>query len=66
MMRCRLRQLLTRVSTRAAMLRPNTARVIKNTPAQANFCQFSYGLMANLKIVTGKLAMGWPRLDVQN
>ncbi len=40
--------------------------MIRNTPAQASFCQFSYGLIANLKIVTGRLAIGWLRSLVQN
>ena len=40
--------------------------MIRNTPAQASFCQFSYGLIANLKIVTGRLAIGWLMSLVQN
>ena len=40
--------------------------MIRKTPAQASFCQFSYGLIANLKIVTGRLAIGWLRSLVQN
>ena len=48
------------------MLRIKTPSVIRNTPAQASFCQFSYGLIANLKIVTGRLAIGWDRSLVQN
>ena len=55
-----------RVSTRARMFRPSTARVMRNTPAQASCCQFSYGLMANLKMVTGRLAIGSDRLEVKN
>ena len=36
------------------------------TPAQASSFQFSYGLIANLKIVTGRLAMGSARSADQN
>ena len=45
---------------------PARPRVIRNTPAHASFCQFSYGLIANLKIVTGRLAIGSRRSIVQN
>src|SRR3990167_3401462 len=48
------------------MLSASTLRVIRNTPAHASFCQFSYGLIANLKIVTGRLAMGEDMSDDQN
>jgi len=48
------------------MFRIKTPSVIRNTPAQASFCQFSYGLIANLKIVTGRLAIGWLMSLVQN
>ena len=34
-------QIRTRVSTRARMFRPSTARVMMKTPAQASCCQFS-------------------------
>ena len=39
---------------------------MRNTPAQASCCQFSYGLIANLKMVTGRLAIGCARSEVQN
>jgi len=61
-----LNQCFWRVKTRAKMFNPNTAMVIKKTPAHANCCQFWYGLMANLKMVTGKLATGPERLEAQN
>ena len=48
------------------MFSKSTPRVIRNTPAQASFCQFSYGLIANLKMVTGRLAMGCDKSLVQN
>ena len=48
------------------MLSSSTPSVIRKTPAQASFCQFSYGLIANLKIVTGRLAIGCVRSLVQN
>ena len=48
------------------MFSSSTPMVMMNTPAQASFCQFSYGLIANLKIVTGRLAIGLPRSLVQN
>ena len=35
-----------------------TQRVISSTPAQASCCHSEKGLIANLKIVTGKLAIG--------
>ena len=59
-------QIFSLVKTRASMFKPSTVMVMMNTPAQASFCQFSYGLMANLKIVTGKLAMGLDKSEVQN
>ena len=48
------------------MFSASTPSVIRNTPAQASCCQFSYGLIANLKIVTGRLAIGSLRSEVQN
>src|SRR5574337_749886 len=55
-----------RDSARASRFRPSTATVISSTPAQASFCQLSYGLIANLKIVVGTLAIGWLQLLFQN
>ena len=49
---------LLRNSARARMLRTSTPRVIRNAPAQASCCQSSYGLIANLKIITGRFAIG--------
>lgn len=41
------------------MLSPSTPSVIRNTPAQASDCHSANGLIANLKIVTGRFAIGW-------
>ena len=40
------------------MFKPSTDKVINKAPPQAKSTQFWYGLMANWKITTGKLAMG--------
>ena len=40
--------------------------VMMSAPDQASCCQFGYGLSANWKITTGKLAMGAARLLLQN
>ena len=59
-------QVLLRRKVRARMFSTSTLIVIRKTPAHASFCQFSYGLIANLKIVTGRLATGPLRSEVQN
>src|SRR5262249_17810536 len=51
---------------RASTLIARTPSVIRNTPAQASFCQSAKGLMANLNMVTGRLAIGAPRSTDQN
>src|SRR5262249_11353729 len=43
---------------RATTLITSTPIVIRNTPAHASFCQSLNGLIANLKIVTGRFAIG--------
>ena len=48
------------------MFRSSTPIVIRNTPAHASSCQFVKGLIANLKMVTGRLAIGSFRLSDQN
>src|SRR4029079_15436998 len=55
-----------RKNTRAAMFRPSTPSVIRNTPAQAMRCRFGYGCMAKLLIVTGTLIMSLPMLPLKN
>src|ERR1700722_11598794 len=51
---------------RAMMLRMRIVRVINSAPDHASCCQFLYGLRANWKMTTGRLAIGWPRLLLQN
>src|SRR6476619_1962572 len=52
--------------SRARMLISSTPRVIRKTPAQAICCQSLKGLIANLKIVTGKFAIGSRTSRLQN
>src|SRR5215475_12537851 len=53
-------------SARATTLMASTPIVIRNTPAHARVCQSANGLIANLKIVTGRLAIGWASDTDQN
>src|SRR5262245_35149694 len=53
-------------SARAMTLIASTPIVIRNTPAHASCCQSANGLIANLKIVTGRLAIGWASETDQN
>ncbi len=48
------------------MLKASTLKVMSNAPAQASACHSLYGLMANWKITTGRLAMGCIRSVLQN
>src|SRR5262249_6169607 len=53
-------------SARAPILSPRMAKVMSSAPPQASRCQASYGLMANWKITTGRLAIGASRFKLQN
>ena len=53
--------LLLAGQTRARMFRPENRHGDQEDAAHASSCQFSYGLIANLKMVTGRLAMGLDR-----
>src|SRR5690606_26986967 len=66
--RCVARQTLTfsRKNTRARMLSASTVSVMISAPAQARRIQLSYGLMANWKITTGRLAIGPPMSVLKN
>src|SRR5260364_54290 len=46
---------------RASVFKPRMKSVISSTPAHASFCHCAYGLIANWKIVTGSVAIGWRR-----
>src|SRR6185437_3125782 len=51
---------------RAVMLSARTASVMIRAPVHASDCQSLYGLSANWKITTGRLAIGALRLVLQN
>src|SRR6185437_9444363 len=53
-------------TVRARMLSTRIAAVMRSAPVHASRCQLSYGLRANWKITTGRLAMGALRLVLQN
>jgi hypothetical protein len=53
-------------TTRAKIFNTKTVMVINKAPAQANRTQLSYGLIANWKITTGKLAIGAPIFVLKN
>ena len=48
------------------MLITSTVSVMSSAPAQARRIQLSYGLIANWKITTGRLAMGLPMSALKN
>ena len=51
---------------RAEMLKIKMLTVMMSAPAQARFCHSLYGLNANWKITTGRLAMGAFKFVLQN
>ena len=48
------------------MLNANTAMVMMRAPVQASDCQSLYGLSANWKMTTGRLAIGALRFVLPN
>ena len=48
------------------MLSNKIVEVMINAPAQARSCQFGYGLRANWKMTTGRLAIGAFKSVLQN
>src|SRR6202035_4359721 len=53
-------------STRAVMESARTAKVMRRAPVQASCCHSLYGLSANWKMTTGRLAIGAFKFVLKN